>query len=135
VVLDKDKFSRRFMDGKQAVMLYLTAGQTPEQFDFNQGARTLSTGYWPTPLKEYERVIVYKRAEPGGVAQVLVGDNAGLISAGNGWHYRARDVQMFETNEDFQTLFGLHPPQRIRYLYPEQTNSKRILFARSFGGR
>lgn len=135
MVLDKDKFSRRFMDGKQAVMLYLTAGQTPEQFDFNQGARTLSTGYWPTPLKEYERVIVYKRAEPGGVAQVLVGDNAGLISAGNGWHYRARDVQMFETNEDFQTLFGLHPPQRIRYLYPEQTNSKRILFARSFGGR
>jgi hypothetical protein len=36
VVLDKNEFSRRFTDGKQAVMLYLTAGQSPDQFDFNE---------------------------------------------------------------------------------------------------
>jgi Predicted restriction endonuclease len=123
---NKNEFSRRFMDGKQAVMLYLTAGQRPDQFDFDEDAHTLSTGYWPTPLKEYERVIVYKRAEAGGRGASLVGENAGLIPDGNQWHYRARNVQMFEANDDFKTLFGLHPPQRIRYLYPEQTNSKRV---------
>ncbi|BFG77832.1 hypothetical protein PTKU46_58650 [Paraburkholderia terrae] len=126
--LDNNLFAKRYMDGKQAVMIQLTVTQRPDQFSFNVKAKTLSTGYWPAPQYEYERVIVYQKAEPGDVARVWIGDDAGLIQdeETKNWHYRARNVSAFTTSEDFKTLFGLHPPQSVRYLYPAQKQSKRV---------
>nr|WP_218901481.1 HNH endonuclease [Paraburkholderia bryophila] len=116
------------MDGKQAVMIQLTVLQRPDQFSFDAKTKTLSSGYWPAPQFEYERVIVYQKVEAGGFAQVWIGEDAGLIQdeGSKNWHYRARNVSLFTTSEDFKTLFGLHPPQSVRYLYAPQKKSKRI---------
>lgn len=123
--IDKNEFSRRFMDGKQAVMVYLTHDQSTEAFSFIEHSATLSTGFWPTPRSQYERVIVYKRPERGRSALVWIGDRAGIIrdEATGLWHYRAKNVELFKTNEDFKTLFGRHPPQRVRYLLDRQIPS------------
>jgi hypothetical protein len=128
VNLDNKLFAKRCTDGKQAVMIQLTVAQRPEQFSFDARTKTLSSGYWPAPQFEYERVIVYQKAEAGDVARVWIGDDAGLIQdeESNNWHYRARNVSLFTTSEDFKTLFGLHPPESIRYLYPPQKRSKRV---------
>ncbi len=71
---------------------------------------------------------MYKTAEPEDVARVWIGDNAGVIydDVHKNWHYRARNVKAFTTNEDFRTLFGLHAPQSVRYLYPALKVSKRV---------
>lgn len=126
--LDNKLFAKRYMDGKQAVMIQLTVAQRPDQFSFNAKTKTLSSGYWPAPQYEYERVIVYQKAEAGDVARVWIGDNAGLIQdeGSKNWHYRARNVSVFTTSEEFKTLFGLHPPQSVRYLYPPRKQSKRV---------
>lgn len=70
--IDRNDFSRRFMDGKQAVMVYLTHDQSAEAFRFSEHLATLSTGFWPTPRSQYERVIVYKRPEHGRSALVWI---------------------------------------------------------------
>lgn len=126
--LDKGEFAKRFLDGRQAVMIQLKASQRSDQFSFDAQARTLSTGYWPAPRNEYERVIVYKMAEPEDVARVWIGDNVGVIydDVHKNWHYRTRNVKAFTTNEDFRTLFGLHAPQSVRYLYPARKESRRV---------
>ncbi|TCW64256.1 HNH endonuclease signature motif containing protein [Burkholderia sp. SRS-25] len=126
--LDNKLFSKRYKDGKQAVMIQLTANQRPDQFSFNAKTGTLSTGYWPAPVSEYDRVIVYKKAEAGESARVWIGDDAGLIydEERKKWHYRARNVSAFTTTEDFQILFGLHPPQSVRYLYPSRRDFRRV---------
>ncbi|WP_133660303.1 hypothetical protein [Paraburkholderia sp. BL10I2N1] len=56
-----------------------------------------------------------------------IGDSAGLIydEVHKNWRYRARNVKAFTTNEDFQTLFGLHPPQSVCYLYPRRLKESR----------
>ncbi|MEX3981817.1 HNH endonuclease [Paraburkholderia sp. EG287A] len=126
--LDNTLFAKRYKDGKQAVMIQLAVPQRPDQFSYQAKKRTLSTGYWPAPQYEYERVIVYQKAEAGDVAQVWIGDDAGLIEdeERKSWHYRAHNVSVFTTSEDFKTLFGLHPPQSVRYLYPPTKRSKRV---------
>lgn len=126
--LDRKLFAKRYQDGTQAVMIQLTVSQRPDQFSFDAKTGTLSTGYWPAPLREYERVIVYKKGEAGSAARVWIGDDAGLIydEEHKSWHYRARNVSAFTTSEDFKTLFGLHPPQSVRYLYSSQKQSRRV---------
>lgn len=125
---DNKLFAKRYMDGKQAVMIQLTVAQRRDQFSFDAKKRTLSTGYWPAPQYEYERVIVYQKPVAGDVARILIGDDAGLIQdeKSKNWHYRARNVSVFTTEEDFKTLFGMQPPQSVRYLYPPQKQSKRL---------
>ncbi len=132
--LDNKLFSKHYRDGRQAIMIQLTVNQRPDQLSFNAKTGTLSTGYWPAPVSEYDRVIVYKKAEAGENARVWIGDDAGLIydEEHKKWHYRARNVSAFTTTEDFQTLFGLHPPQSVRYLYPSRKESRRVkLFVRN----
>ncbi|WP_281718777.1 HNH endonuclease [Pandoraea apista] len=126
--LDSGEFVKRFSDGRQAVMIQLKAPQRSDQFSFDAEARTLSTGYWPAPRVEYQRVIVYKTAEFEDVAHVWIGDSAGIIydDVHKNWHYRAKNVKAFTTKEDFRTLFGLHAPQTVRYLYPARSVSKRF---------
>ncbi|EIN00432.1 hypothetical protein WQE_15416 [Paraburkholderia hospita] len=126
--LDNKLFAKRYMDGKQAVMIQLTVAQSPDQFKFDKNAKTLSTGCWPAPRYEYERVIVFQKAEVDGVARVWIGDDAGLIQeeGTRNCHYRARKVSVYRTEEDFKGLFGLHPPESIRYLNSKQARSKRV---------
>jgi hypothetical protein len=132
MLLDRDGFTRRFLDGRQAILVYLTKTQKDVQFVHDKRARTLSTGYWPLHQYEYERIFVYKRAEHlGGLSQVWVGERDGIVLDENGvdWHYLLKNVEgPFDTPETFMALFRTQPSQTIGYLYPKsKQRSKRVV--------